>query len=41
MPTIKIELAKFKTDKQKELLKMLNDKRVLKQANTILKNYIN
>lgn len=38
---IDIDVSEFKTTKQQKLLKMLNDKRVQKQANEILKDYIN
>lgn len=41
MPTVKIEVERFNTTKQKKLLNMLNDKRVQKEANVILKDYIN
>lgn len=41
MPTVKIEVSRFSTKKQRELLNMLKDRNVLKQANTILKDYIN
>ena len=41
MPTVKIEVARFRTDKQKALLAMLNDKSVQKESNKILKDYIN
>ena len=40
-PRVRIFLSRFRTEKQKALLKMLNDKKVQKEANTILKNYIN
>ena len=38
---IEIDVAEFKTKRQKQLLAMLNDKRVQKQCNEILKDYIN
>ena len=39
--TIKIEVQKFRTTKQEELLKLLNDKQVRKQINTLIKDAIN
>lgn len=41
MATIKIDTERFRTTKQQKLIKMLEDKNVQKQANVILKNYIN
>ena len=41
MPTVNIQLERFRTKKQQKLLAMLNDKSVQKQCNEILKNYIN
>ena len=41
MSTISINIERFRTDRQKQLIKMLNDKRVQKEANEILKDYIN
>lgn len=39
--TIKVEVQKFRTRKQDELLKMLEDKQVRKQINTYVKDAIN
>lgn len=39
--TINIQLDTYRTDKQRELLKMLNDKAVQKQVNTYIKDAIN
>ena len=41
MPTVKIDVSRFRTTKQQKLLQMLNDKNVRKNANVILKDYIN
>lgn len=38
---IEVDIKEIRTDKQRELMKMLNDRRVRKEANTILKDYIN
>ena len=41
MPTVQVRVSQFRTDRQKQLLNLLNDKRVKKEANKILKDYIN
>lgn len=39
--TVKVEVQKFRTRKQEELLKMLEDKQVRKHINTLVKDAIN
>lgn len=39
--TVNIQLERFRTDKQQELLKLLNDKKVQKQVNVYIKDAIN
>ena len=41
MPTIRVEVDKFRTTKQQKLLKMLDDPKVLKEVNTRIGNAIN
>lgn len=41
MPTVNIQLERFRTKKQQKLLAMLDDKSVQKQCNTIIKDAIN
>lgn len=40
MATVKIEVSKFRTKRQQELLKMLNDPKVQKQVNTYIADAI-
>lgn len=40
-PTVNIQVSHFRTNKQQELLKLLNDNSVRKEINTIIKDAIN
>lgn len=39
--TVNIQVSKFQTKKQQKLIAMLNDKKVLKDVNTVIKDAIN